>query len=64
MTGLVFMNCTSPLVEGYILLMLGIPIYLFMRWRHQRDRTLLRTELYELPELPKEAPAMLERLSR
>ena len=55
---------SESIAKGYILLMLGIPIYLYLRWRHQRDRTPLRTEPYELPELPKEAPATLERLSR
>ena len=44
---------------GYILLMLGIPFYLFLRWRRQPDRIALRTEPYELPEVPNEAPAML-----
>jgi hypothetical protein len=37
--------------------MLGIPIYLYLRWRRQRDRIPMRTELVELPELPLETPA-------
>jgi hypothetical protein len=30
--------------------MLGIPIYLYLRWRRQRDRLPLQTEVVELPE--------------
>ena len=55
---------SEAIAKGYILLMLGIPIYLYLRWRRQRDRIQLRTEPYELPELPKEAAATLEPASR
>jgi APA family basic amino acid/polyamine antiporter len=55
---------SEAIAKGYILLMLGIPFYLYLRWRRQRDRTPLRTEPYELPELPKEAPARLAPVSR
>jgi APA family basic amino acid/polyamine antiporter len=55
---------SEAIAKGYILLMLGIPIYLYLRWRRQRSRTPLRTEPYELPGLPKEAPAKLAPVSR
>ncbi len=29
---------SESIAKGYMLLMLGIPIYLYMRWRRQRDR--------------------------
>ena len=48
---------SESIAKGYILLMLGIPIYLYLRWRRQRDRIPMRTELVELPELPLETPA-------
>jgi hypothetical protein len=55
---------SEAIANGYILLMLSIPIYLYLRWCHQRDRISMRTEPYELPRLSKEAPATLERMSR
>jgi len=48
---------SEAIAKGYILLMLGIPIYLYLRWRRQRDRMPLRTELVELPERPLEVAA-------
>jgi hypothetical protein len=51
-----YATCSEAIAMGYILLMLG---YLYLGWRHQRDRIALRTEPYELPELPNEAPATL-----
>jgi APA family basic amino acid/polyamine antiporter len=41
---------SEAIAKGYILLMLGIPIYLYLRWRRQRDRLPLQTEVVELPE--------------
>lgn len=57
------MYATGPeaISKGYMLLMVGIPIYLYMRWRRQRER--LRTELIELPERPTETPLALAQRS-
>ena len=49
---------SESIAKGFILLMVGIPVYLYLRWRRQRDRIPIRTELVELPEVAKEvAPA-------
>ncbi|HTG46847.1 MAG TPA: amino acid permease [Actinomycetota bacterium] len=51
---------SEAIAKGYILLMLGIPIFLYLRWRTQRDRIPIRTELIEVPEVPvAEAPPAL-----
>jgi hypothetical protein len=42
---------SESIAKGYILLMLGIPIYLYLRWRRQRDRLPLGTELLEIQTL-------------
>ena len=57
------MYATGPeaISKGYMLLMVGIPIYLYMRWRRQREK--LRTELIELPERPTETPLALAQRS-
>jgi len=47
---------SESIAKGYILLMVGIPMFLYMRWRRQRDRIPIRTEHMELPELPEEEP--------
>ena len=47
---------SESIAKGYILLMMGIPLFLYMRWRRQRDRIPIRTEHVELPELPEEVP--------
>jgi basic amino acid/polyamine antiporter, APA family len=41
---------SESIAKGYVLLMLGIPIYLYLRWRRQRDRIPLQTEPLEIPE--------------
>lgn len=40
---------SESIAKGYILLMLGIPVYLYLRWRRQGDRIPIRTEHVELP---------------
>ncbi len=47
---------SEAIAKGYILLMLGIPLYLYLRWRHQRDQVAAPAEadLIELPERPLE----------
>jgi APA family basic amino acid/polyamine antiporter len=52
---------SESIAKGYILLMLGIPVFLYMRWRRQRDRIPIRTEHVEVPEMPEPAPRPLER---
>ena len=42
---------SESIAKGYILLMLGIPIYLYLRWRPQRDRISIRTERVAVPEI-------------
>jgi APA family basic amino acid/polyamine antiporter len=54
---------SEAIAKGYILLMLGIPIFLYLRWRRQRDRLPLRTELEELPEKLTETPVALAQRS-
>jgi APA family basic amino acid/polyamine antiporter len=54
---------SEAIAKGYILLMLGIPIYLYLRWRRQRDRLPLRSELVELPEKLTETPVALAQRS-
>jgi hypothetical protein len=39
--------------------MLGIPVFLYMRWRRQRDRIPIRTEHVEIPA--ESVPGPLER---
>jgi len=41
---------SEAIAKGYILLMLGIPLYLYLRWRRQRDRMMAPMEGQELPE--------------
>jgi len=53
---------SESIAKGYLLLMLGIPIYLYMRWRRQRDRIPIRTELVELPRVPEPEQAPIERI--
>jgi APA family basic amino acid/polyamine antiporter len=45
---------SEAIAKGYILLMLGIPIYLYLRWRRQRDRVTEPIDALELPEKPLE----------
>ena len=52
---------SESIAKGYLLLMFGIPIYLYMRWHNQRDRIPIRTELVELPTVPKPEQAPIER---
>ena len=40
---------SESIAKGYLLLMFGIPVYLYMRWRRQRERIPIRTEHVELP---------------
>lgn len=51
---------SESIAKGYILLMLGIPLYLYLRWRRQRDRIPIRTELVELPRVPEPEQAPIE----
>lgn len=53
---------SESIAKGYILLMLGIPLYLYLRWRRQRDRIPIRTELVELPGVPEPEQAPIERI--
>ena len=53
---------SESIAKGYLLLMFGIPIYLYMRWRRQRDRIPIRTELVELPTVPEPEQAPIERI--
>lgn len=48
---------SETIAKGYMLLMFGIPVYLWMRWRRQRERIPLRTEHVEVPEA-QEMPAV------
>ena len=41
---------SESIAKGYLLLVLGIPIYLYMRWRRQGDRIPIRTEIVPIPE--------------
>jgi APA family basic amino acid/polyamine antiporter len=52
---------SESIAKGYILLMLGIPVFLYMRWRRQRDRIPIRTEHVEVPEVTEPTPRPLER---
>jgi hypothetical protein len=45
---------SEAIAKGYILLMLGIPIYLYLRWSHKRDQVTAEADLIELPERPLE----------
>jgi basic amino acid/polyamine antiporter, APA family len=45
---------SESIAKGYILLMIGTPLFLYMRWRHQRERIPMRTEHVELPKLREE----------
>jgi APA family basic amino acid/polyamine antiporter len=51
---------SESIAKGYILLMLGIPLYLYLRWRRQRDRIPIRTEFVELPAVPETEQAPIE----
>jgi APA family basic amino acid/polyamine antiporter len=44
---------SESIAKGYLLLMAGIPIYLYMRWRNQRERIEIPAE--HMPT-PAEAP--------
>ena len=46
---------SESIAKGYILLMLGIPIYLYLRWRRQGERIPIRTEILPIPEVKPEA---------
>lgn len=46
---------SESIAKGYMLLMLGIPLYLYLRWRRQQDRIPLRTETEGAPEARDEA---------
>ena len=50
---------TESIAKGFLLLMAGIPVYLFMKWQGQRDRIPMRSELDE-PEV--DNPLTLEEL--
>jgi APA family basic amino acid/polyamine antiporter len=45
---------SEAIAKGYILLVLGIPIYLYLRWSHKRDQVTAEADLIELPERPLE----------
>ena len=51
---------SESIAKGYLLLMLGIPVYLYMRWRRQRERIPMRTELVELPTVEPAEPRVEE----
>lgn len=53
---------SESIAKGYLLLMFGIPVYLYMRWRRQRDRIPIRTELVELPTVPEPEQVPIERI--
>ena len=42
---------SESIAKGYLLLMFGIPVYLYLRWRRQSERIPIRTEHVELPEV-------------
>ena len=42
---------SESIAKGYILLMLGIPFYLYLRWRREGDRTPIGTDRLEIPEI-------------
>jgi APA family basic amino acid/polyamine antiporter len=50
---------SESIAKGYILLMLGIPVYLWMRRRRQMDRIPIRTEHVEPPVLVDETPVVV-----
>jgi APA family basic amino acid/polyamine antiporter len=54
------MYATGPesIAKGYMLLMLGIPLYLYLRWRRQRDLQrdpIEMTQTFEVPEVHDQA---------
>jgi APA family basic amino acid/polyamine antiporter len=50
---------SESIAKGYILLMLGIPVFLWMRRRRQMDRIPIRTEHVEPPVLVDETPVVV-----
>jgi basic amino acid/polyamine antiporter, APA family len=51
---------SESIAKGYLLLMFGVPIYLFMRWRGQSERIPIRTEHVELPEVSEDGARELQ----
>ncbi len=40
---------SESIAKGYLLLMFGIPVYVFMKWERSRERILMRSESEEAP---------------
>jgi APA family basic amino acid/polyamine antiporter len=51
---------SESIAKGYILLVLGIPVYLYMRWRRQGDRIPMRTEIVAVPERDEQPDVLRE----
>ena len=40
---------SESIAKGYLLLMFGIPVYVFMKWERSRERITMRTESEQAP---------------